>query len=108
MTGGWRTRDSYDGVASPYAELTRCALDRLPFERSALGLFAQRVLDAGGGPVVDAGCGPGWLTGHLARQGLDITGVDVSTGFLEIARSAVCCATPGSRSTPRPRSTRTS
>ena len=86
---GWVTdaRDSYDRVAFPYAELTRGALDRLPFERSALALFAQRVLDAGGGPVVDAGCGPGWLTGHLARQGLDITGVDVSTGFLDIARA---------------------
>ena len=86
---GWVTdaRDSYDRVASPYTELTRGAFDRLPFERSALDLFAQRVLGAGGGPVVDAGCGPGWLTGHLALQGLDITGVDVSTAFVDIARA---------------------
>lgn len=86
---GWVTdaRDSYDRVASPYAELTRGAFDRLPFERSALDLFAQRVLAAGGGPVVDAGCGPGWLTGHLARQGLEITGVDLSAAFAEIART---------------------
>lgn len=80
-------RHSYDRVAAPYTELTRGALEHLPFERSALDLFAQRVLDAGGGPVVDAGCGPGWLTGHLARQGLDITGVDVSGEFVGIART---------------------
>lgn len=80
-------RDSYDRVAYRYADLTRGALDRLRFERSALDLFARRILDAGGGPVVDAGCGPGWVTGHLALQGLDITGVDVSTVFVDIART---------------------
>lgn len=86
---GWVTaaRDSYDRVATRYDELTRGALDRLPFERSMLDLFAQRVLDAGGGPVVDAGCGPGWLTGHLARRGLDIVGVDVSPALVDIART---------------------
>lgn len=80
-------RDSYDRVAERYADLTKGALESLPLEGSLLALFAQRVLAGGGGPVVDAGCGPGWLTAQLARQGLDVSGMDVSAGLLAIARA---------------------
>ncbi len=80
-------RESYDRVAIPYGEVTRDAMDRLPFDRSMLDLFAGRVLAAGGGTVVDAGCGPGWLTGHLAGRGLDIVGLDVSPSLVTLART---------------------
>ncbi|MEL7977547.1 class I SAM-dependent methyltransferase [Isoptericola sp. F-RaC21] len=45
---------------------------------------------AGGltGRVVDAGCGPGHWTDFLARQGLDVEGVDLAEPFLARARSA--------------------
>jgi ubiquinone/menaquinone biosynthesis C-methylase UbiE len=79
-------RASYDRVAHAYADLTRDALDVLPLERALLADFARRVRAAGGGPVVDAGCGPGWITGHLARQGLDMVGLDLSGGLLGVAR----------------------
>jgi 2-polyprenyl-3-methyl-5-hydroxy-6-metoxy-1,4-benzoquinol methylase len=35
--------------------------------------------------VIELGCGTGWLTLHLARQGLDITGCDLSQGSISIA-----------------------
>jgi SAM-dependent methyltransferase len=80
-------RDSYDRVAVRYDDVTRGVLDGLPFERAMVDLFAQRVLAAGGGPVLDAGCGPGWITGHLARRGVDVCGLDVSPALIDIART---------------------
>ncbi|MDU0366617.1 class I SAM-dependent methyltransferase [Microbacterium sp. KSW4-17] len=45
---------------------------------------------AGGlsGPVLDAGCGPGHWTRHLADRGVDVRGVDLAPRFVEHARSA--------------------
>lgn len=79
-------RTSYDRVALSYTEFTRGAFDRLPYVRAVFDLFAHLVDDSGGGPVVDAGCGPGWLTGHLARHGLRIAGIDLSPALVGIAR----------------------
>jgi len=39
--------------------------------------------------VLDAGCGPGWLTEFLARCGYWVTGVDVSPDMIAIARRRV-------------------
>ena len=41
-----------------------------------------------GGPVLDAGCGPGQWTGHLAGVGVDIRGVDGVGEFVDHARRA--------------------
>ena len=79
-------RESYDTVAADYAELLRDALAESPHDRAVLGLFAELVLAAGGGPVADVGCGPGRITAHLARLGLDASGVDLSPGMVEVAR----------------------
>ena len=79
-------RASYDTVAADYAELLRDALAASPHDRAVLGLFAELVLAAGGGPVADLGCGPGRITAHLAALGLDAFGVDLSPGMVEIAR----------------------
>ncbi|MFF3904619.1 class I SAM-dependent DNA methyltransferase [Streptomyces sp. NPDC001848] len=80
------TRASYDTVAADYDRLLRNALDDSPFDRAMLGVFAERVRAAGGGPVGDLGCGTGRVTGHLDKLGLDAFGVDLSPGMVAVAR----------------------
>ncbi|MGN7223310.1 class I SAM-dependent methyltransferase [Curtobacterium flaccumfaciens] len=38
------------------------------------------------GPLIDAGCGPGHWTAHLARQGHRVSGIDGTPEFVEHAR----------------------
>jgi SAM-dependent methyltransferase len=40
------------------------------------------------GPVLDAGCGPGHWTHHLAGRGLDVRGIDLVPAFVEHARQS--------------------
>jgi SAM-dependent methyltransferase len=80
------TRVSYDTVAENYADLVRDFLDDAPYERAVFALFADLVRASGGGPVVDVGCGPGRITDHLCRCGLDAFGIDLSPGMIEVAR----------------------
>ncbi|WP_394616866.1 class I SAM-dependent DNA methyltransferase [Lentzea sp. JNUCC 0626] len=77
------TRDSYDTVANSYADLTRGLLDGLPHLKAALRLFAEEVR----GPVLDVGCGPGDITARMAALGVDASGIDLSPGMIELARS---------------------
>lgn len=35
--------------------------------------------------IIEIGCGPGWLSEYLARLGFDVTGIDISEDFIEIA-----------------------
>jgi SAM-dependent methyltransferase len=76
------TRDSYDTVAESYAEYTRGLLADLPYVRAALKMFADLV----DGPVVDVGCGPGEVTAYLHGLGMDVFGIDLSPGMIELAR----------------------
>ena len=76
-------RTSYDTVAESYAEQLRDRLAGEPYLRSALGLFAELV---GDGPVVDVGCGPGYVTVHLRALGADAFGIDLSPATIEVAR----------------------
>ncbi|MFJ9584120.1 class I SAM-dependent methyltransferase [Streptomyces acidicola] len=87
------TRNSYDAVAADYERLLRDHLTDSPFDRAMLGVFAERVLAGGGGPVGDLGCGPGRLTGHLGSLGLDVLGIELSPEMVAVARR-VC---PGLR-----------
>jgi SAM-dependent methyltransferase len=80
------TRTSYDTVAVSYADQLRDGLDREPYLRAALALFADLVRAAGGGPVADVGCGPGHVTAHLHELGVDAFGVDLSPGMIDVAR----------------------
>ena len=82
-----RTRRAYDTVAADYAVLLADFLDENPWEQEALGSFATAVLADGGGPVLDAGCGPGRLTGALRDLGLDVSGIDLSPAMVEVARA---------------------
>jgi SAM-dependent methyltransferase len=76
------TRNSYDTVAVSYADHTRKLLAGLPYVRAALRLFAELV----DGPVVDVGCGPGEVTAILHDLGVDVSGIDLSPGMIELAR----------------------
>lgn len=55
-----------------------------PVDRAILDAWAAGVA----GSVLDAGCGPGHWTGHLADLGLDARGVDLAPRFVEHARAA--------------------
>lgn len=87
MVTDWRAdnRTSYDLVAPGYAGLFPGGRVANASVRGALAWFAELVREAGG-PVLDAGCGTGHLTRHLAALGVDVFGVDLSEGMLEIAR----------------------
>lgn len=76
------TRSSYDTVAVSYAEHFRDEFAGKPVERSVLGLFAS-VVD---GPVLDVGCGTGLATAELVRLGVEVSGLDLSPGMLDMAR----------------------
>lgn len=80
------TADAYDTVAVLYAELARDSLAGLPLDRSILATFAELVTTAGGGPVAELGCGPGYLTAHLRDSGLDVFGIDLSPVMIDLAR----------------------
>jgi ubiquinone/menaquinone biosynthesis C-methylase UbiE len=72
-------RTSYDNVAVSYAELVANPADG---EDAAFDLLAQLV----DGLVLDVGCGPGRTTGSLAARGLQVVGIDLSPGMIEVAR----------------------
>jgi SAM-dependent methyltransferase len=88
VTDSWLsdTRSSYDTDASGYAEQVRGLLEGMPYLRASLALFAEHVHGAGGGPVADVGCGPGYVTGHLHDAGVDAFGIDLSPEMVAIAR----------------------
>ncbi|GAA1448948.1 class I SAM-dependent methyltransferase [Leifsonia poae] len=79
------TRQSYDTVADNYADFTRAAMGRAPVANSFLDLFSSLVDREG--RVLDAGCGPGWVTAYLRDRGLNISGIDLSPRLIEIART---------------------
>ena len=79
-----RVRDCYDTVAHSYGERFRNELDGKPFDRAKLDRFAKDLL--GAGPVCDLGCGSGHIAGYLAARGVDVFGLDLSTGQVEEAR----------------------
>ncbi|HEY3467467.1 MAG TPA: class I SAM-dependent methyltransferase [Amycolatopsis sp.] len=76
------TRTSYDTVAESYAAWAADALDTRPYVRATMAVFAAQA----DGPVLDAGCGPGHFTAHLASLGLDASGIDLSPAMIDLAR----------------------
>ena len=80
------TRVSYDELAERYLDVFGSELAASPIDRALYDAFARLVLDGGGGPVADIGCGPGWLTVLLRELGLDAFGIDLSPRMIEVAR----------------------
>lgn len=78
-----RVRTTYDTVAAAYAEQFDGELDAKPLDR---WLLERLVALADGGPLADAGCGPGHLTLHLAAAGAEVTGFDLSPAMVAEAR----------------------
>lgn len=79
-------RAFYDALAPRHHERMATDLTRLPMERAALAAFAKLV--GPGGRVLDAGCGPGKVTAHLAGLGLTAEGLDLSPVMIGLARAA--------------------
>lgn len=80
-----RVRSGYSAVAAAYAEALVDELrDGQPFECWLLERVAAHAARTGG-PVVEAGCGPGHVTAHLADRGAAATGVDLAPAMVEQA-----------------------
>lgn len=77
------TRAAYDTVAVDYARLIPDVVEG-PLDRGMLAAFAELV--GPGRPVLEVGCGTGRITAHLRGLGLDVAGVDLSPGMVEVAR----------------------
>lgn len=71
---------SYDTVATSYSQRVQDAADG---ENLALDLLVTA-----GGPVLDAGCGPGRVARRLHEPGVNVMGVDLSPGMIEVAEGA--------------------
>ena len=76
-------REGYDTIARAYHE------QRDKFKnRDLLAMFASAL--PAGSPVLDIGCGAGVpVAKFLVDSGFDVTGIDVSSTMLSLARSHV-------------------
>jgi uncharacterized protein (TIGR03083 family) len=79
-------RESYDTVAEDYVRIIGGPQKIDALGRAMIAAFAELVRDSG--PVADVGCGPGWLTAHLAALGVDAFGIDLSSKMIRLAREA--------------------
>ncbi|UKF80666.1 class I SAM-dependent methyltransferase [Clavibacter californiensis] len=76
--------DAYAARAAEYAERLG-TLDAVhPADLALVTTWADGIA----GPVLDAGCGPGHWTAHLACRGLDARGVDLVPAFVAHAGAA--------------------
>lgn len=73
----------------------RGLLDDKPYLRASLALCAEPVESAGGGPVLDGGCGTGYATDQLHRLGVDgsVAGVVAFWSLVHVPDHAVPGAT---------------
>lgn len=83
--------DVPDGVVDAYsrrsAEYIELFGSMTPVHHADLHLVSTWA-DGLTGPVIDAGCGPGHWTHHLASRGIDVRGVDPVPEFVSRARDA--------------------
>lgn len=77
------TAAAYETRADEYVRALGSMSAVHPSDRQLVDTWAQGV----SGPVLDAGCGPGHWTNHLAGLGLDVRGIDLVPSFLSHARS---------------------
>ena len=75
--------NDYDSFAEAYSAETEANLINAYYERPAILALAG---DVAGRRILDAGCGSGPLFAALRDRGAVVTGIDTSTGMLELAR----------------------
>jgi ubiquinone/menaquinone biosynthesis C-methylase UbiE len=75
-------RAAYERRAAVYTERLGSMAAVHPADEHLVSTWASAV----DGPVLDAGCGPGHWTAHLAAQGVDVHGVDQVPAFIDAAR----------------------
>ena len=75
------TDDSYSSGAKHYDAAYSVKDDLIDRD------FYLNLANEYGGPVLEFGCGTGRITLPLARQGVDVTGMDASHSMLEVLRS---------------------
>jgi SAM-dependent methyltransferase len=75
--------EAYARRAEEYADLLGTVSAMAPQDRRRIESWAEGV----DGPILDAGCGPGHWTAHLADLGHDVEGWDPVEEFLAIARA---------------------
>ncbi|WP_155387997.1 class I SAM-dependent methyltransferase [Catellatospora paridis] len=78
-----QVRDAYASVADLYISLFG-TIEQVPADDLA---FIERHLSIRPGAVLDLGCGPGHITGHLRSLGVDATGIDPVTHFIAHAKA---------------------
>ena len=76
------TTDAYGARAQEYADQLGTIEMMAPPDRRHIETWASAVE----GPILDAGCGPGHWTAHLAALGHETLGIDPVPEFIEIAR----------------------
>ncbi|MFS4488542.1 class I SAM-dependent methyltransferase [Dietzia kunjamensis] len=77
-------REAYARRAGEYIDHLGAISTVHPADLELVTRWARQV----GGPVLDAGCGPGHWTAHLAEAGVDVGGVDGVSEFVDHARAA--------------------
>ena len=77
-----RVTAAYSARADEYAALLGSMDAVRPDDRALVDAWA----DGQSGALVDAGCGPGHWTAHLAQQGHRVSGIDAAPEFVEHAR----------------------
>ncbi|MDQ1082640.1 MULTISPECIES: class I SAM-dependent methyltransferase [Microbacterium] len=78
------TTAAYEARADEYIHLLGSMEAVHPSDRQLVDTWASTLT----GPVLDAGCGPGHWTAHLADRGLDVSGVDLVPRFIAHAAAA--------------------
>lgn len=75
---------AYSRRAREYADVLGRISATLPADRDTIAAWALACV----GPVIDLGCGPGHWTAYLDEIGVEVSGVDPSEAFIEIAQDA--------------------
>ncbi|NBB95667.1 MAG: methyltransferase domain-containing protein [Planctomycetes bacterium] len=73
--------DVYDAMAEHYTDVVDEAARAETVDRFARAMASR----ADGGRALDLACGAGLYSVALARAGMDVTGVDISSGMLSLA-----------------------
>ena len=73
---------AYELLADRYSDLAESKAENGYIEHPAM---RAQLTDVAGLSVLDAGCGPGFLSAYLAAKGAKVTGFDVSPRMIELA-----------------------